>query len=66
MTLTRLILPVVILPVVLLAAAGCNRTEPMGTRSGTANPPTRAMPGPDPAGGAQRLEDPGNRPRPMR
>lgn len=45
----------------LLAAAGCNRVEPSGQGS---NPPTRAMPGPDAAGAAQRYEDPGIRPQP--
>lgn len=43
----------------LLAVAGCNRVDPW-TRSD--RPATRALPGPDSAGAAQRYEDPGIRP----
>ena len=51
----------------LLAAVGCARVDPWGTTPGSANPPTRAMPGPDAAGAQQRYEDPGirNQPRPL-
>ena len=56
----RLALPALML----LAAVGCARVDPWGTTPGSANPPTRAMPGPDAAGAAQRYEDPGIRPQP--
>ena len=48
----------------LLAVAGCQYIDPW-TRAD--RPATRAMPGPDAAGAAQRYEDPGirNVPRPL-
>lgn len=53
----RLILPALML----LAVAGCNRVDPLTQAD---RPATRAMPGPDAAGAAQRYEDPGVRPQP--
>ena len=54
----RLILSVL----TLFAVAGCQYVDPW-TRAD--RPATRAMPGPDAAGGAQqRYEDPGIRPQP--